>query len=146
KDADDRGLDDVRQAAGFHGKLTDVKLSPDHYAFFVELHIEQGPLLEKANLPIGVVTAIAAPAALRVQLDGEGGHAGGVLMADRRDALCAAAEIVLAVETAAKSSGSPDTVGTTGICRVHPGAVNGIPSRVILEIDVRDIVADRRDR
>lgn len=146
KDAVDQRLDDVRKTAGFHSDLTDIKLSQNHYAFFVELHIEQGPLLEKANLPIGVVTAIAAPAALRVQLDGEGGHAGGVLMADRRDALCAAAEIVLAVETAAKSSGSPDTVGTIGICRVHPGAVNGIPSRALLEIDVRDISGERRDR
>ena len=71
--------------------------------------------------------------------EGEGGHAGAVLMPGRRDALCAAAEAVLAVEAAAPSSGSPDTVATTGVCRVHPGAINSIPDRVTLEIDVRDI-------
>lgn len=146
KDENDQRFDDVRRAAGFHGDIKSVKLPPDYYSAFVELHIEQAPLLEKAKLPIGVVTAIAAPAALRVQLEGQGGHAGGVLMADRHDALCAAAEIVLAVERGAKSSGSPDTVGTVGICRVHPGVVNGIPSRVQLEIDIRDIDFDRRNR
>jgi ureidoglycolate amidohydrolase len=53
---------------------------------------------------------------------------------------------VLAVESAAQSSGSPDTVGTTGVCRVHPGAINSIPSKVTLEIDIRDIRLDSRDR
>jgi N-carbamoyl-L-amino-acid hydrolase len=67
-------------------------------------------------------------------------------MTERRDALCAAAEVILAVESAAKSSGSPDTVGTTGVCRVHPGAINGIPSRVELDIDVRDIALESRDQ
>src|SRR6202008_2401397 len=100
------------------------------YAAFVELHIEQGPRLEREGKPIGVVTAIAAPALLRVVWQGEGGHAGAVLMPGRKDALCAAAEAVLAVEHAALQSGSPDTVATTGICRVHPGASNGIPDRV----------------
>src|SRR5262249_48707217 len=61
------------------------------------------------------------------------------------DALCAGAEIILAVENAAKTSGSLDTVGTTGVCRVEPGAVNSIPSRVSLEIDVRDIELACRD-
>ncbi|HTK75168.1 MAG TPA: hydantoinase/carbamoylase family amidase, partial [Gemmataceae bacterium] len=121
-------------------------LDRDHYAAFVELHIEQGPILERERIPIGVVTAIAAPAALRVRIEGEGGHAGTVLMPDRKDALCAAAEMVLAVEAAAKATGSSDTVATTGICRVHPGASNSIPSTVTLEIDVRDIDLDRRDR
>lgn len=145
KDADGQRLEDLRRTAGFDGDLASVPLSRDHYSSFVELHIEQGPLLEKSKIPIGIVTAIAAPAALRVQLDGAGGHAGAVLMPDRRDALCAAAEIILSVEAAAKSSGSPDAVGTTGICRVHPGAINSVPSRVILEIDVRDIRLESRD-
>ncbi len=117
-----------------------------HYAAFVELHIEQGRILEQKQLPIGVVTAIAGPAALRVELTGEGGHAGAVLMPDRKDALCAAAEIILAAEEAAKGSGSPDTVATTGVCRVHPAAINSIPSKITLEIDVRDIDLGRRDQ
>src|SRR5204862_4382064 len=139
-------FDDVRRAAGFTGPLEGVRLPAGYYAAFVELHIEQGPILEREGLPIGVVTAIAAPAALRVELEGQGGHAGAVLMPERRDALCAAAEVVLAVEAAAKGSGSSDSVATTGVCRVHPGAVNGIPSRVTLEIDVRDVSLEPRDR
>jgi ureidoglycolate amidohydrolase len=145
RDADGLAFDDVRRAAGFHGELATVELPAGYFAAFVELHIEQGPLLERAGLPIGVVTAIAAPASFRVTWKGDGGHAGAVLMPGRRDALCAAAETVLAVESSARSSGSPDTVATTGICRVHPGAINSIPERVTLEIDIRDIDLTRRD-
>jgi N-carbamoyl-L-amino-acid hydrolase len=94
---------------------------------------------------LGVVTAIAAPASLRMWLEGEGGHAGAVLMRSRRDALCAAAEIVLAVEAAAKGTGAEDTVGTVGVCDVFPGAINSIPSRVKIEIDIRDTDEARRN-
>src|SRR5262249_50070257 len=146
RDADGATFDEVRRRAGCVGELADVRLRAGHYAAFVELHIEQGPLLERAQIPIGAVTAIAAPASLRVHLEGEGGHAGAVLMPQRKDALCAAAEVILAVEAAAKASDSPDTVGTTGVCRVHPGAINSVPSRVTLEIDVRDIGLASRDR
>src|SRR5207244_4783707 len=139
-------FEQVRQEAGCTGSLADVRPPSDAYAAFVELHIEQGPILEREQIPIGAVTAIAAPAALRVQLTGEGGHAGAVLMPERKDALCAAAEIILAVEETAKGSGSPDTVATTGVCRVHPGAINSIPARVTLEIDVRDTDLAARDR
>jgi N-carbamoyl-L-amino-acid hydrolase len=92
-----------------------------------------------------VVTHIAAPAALRVLIEGEGGHAGSVLMPHRRDAFLAAAELALGVEAAALSTGSVDTVGTTGVCEVFPGAVNSIPTRVKLEVDVRDTDLKRRD-
>lgn len=145
RDADGVRLDEVRRAAGFAAELSNVRLSHDHYSAFVELHIEQGPLLEREGIPIGVVTAIAAPAALSVRLEGEGGHAGAVLMPDRRDALCAAAEIILAVEAAAKATGSPDAVATAGTCRVHPGAINSVPSEVTLLIDVRDVKHEPRD-
>jgi N-carbamoyl-L-amino-acid hydrolase len=80
-----------------------------------------------------------------VKIDGEGGHAGALLMPDRRDAFLAGAEIALAVESAVRSTGSIDTVGTTGVCRVFPGAVNSVPSQCELEIDVRDIDPVRRD-
>jgi N-carbamoyl-L-amino-acid hydrolase len=101
-------------------------------------------LLEREKIPLGVVTQIAAPASFRITLEGAGGHAGGVLMLDRRDALCAAAELILAVETAARTS-SADTVATVGICEVFPGAVNSIPSRVHLTADIRDTDLQRRD-
>ncbi|MBV9403969.1 MAG: M20/M25/M40 family metallo-hydrolase, partial [Acidobacteriaceae bacterium] len=106
---------------------------------------EQGPVLEQRRVDLGVVTHIAAPASLRVWIEGEGGHAGAVLMPDRRDAFLAAAEIALATEKAASGTGSVDTVATTGVCNVFPGAVNSIPSRVDLEIDIRDIDGSRRD-
>lgn len=145
RDQEGRTLDEVRAGAGLVGPLSAVRRPTGSYSSFVELHIEQGPILEREQIPIGVVTAIAAPATLRVSLEGEGGHAGGVLMPGRRDALCAAAEIVLGVEAAAKSSGSIDSVATVGVCNVFPGAVNIIPSRVQLEIDVRDTDQARRD-
>jgi ureidoglycolate amidohydrolase len=138
-------LEQVRRLAGMAGDLEDVKLAQGYYKGFVELHIEQGPLLEQQQIPLGVVAKIAAPASLRIVVEGAGGHAGGVLMPDRRDALCAAAELILAVESAARSSGVVDTVATVGICDVFPGAVNSIPSRVTLSVDVRDTDQVRRD-
>ena len=105
RDRDGSTLDQVRQSAGFRGDLAGVALPPGAYAAFVELHIEQGPLLEAHGIGLGVVTAIAAPASLRVTVLGEGGHAGAVLMPQRRDALVAAAEIALAVEAAAHEYG-----------------------------------------
>jgi ureidoglycolate amidohydrolase len=138
-------VEEVRRNAGFEGPLEEVKLPDGYYKAFVELHIEQGPILERQNVPLGIVTRIAAPASLRVSIEGAGGHAGGVLMPDRRDALCGAAEFILAVENAARTSGAVDTVATVGICEVFPGAVNSIPSRVDLTVDIRDTSLERRD-
>jgi ureidoglycolate amidohydrolase len=144
-DKDGATLDDVRRGAGFSGELEEVKLPNSYYKAFAELHIEQGPLLEREHIPLGIVTKIAAPASLRVVIEGSGGHAGGVLMPDRRDALCAAAELILAIENAARTSGAIDTVATVGICDVFPGAVNSIPSQVRLSVDIRDTDLTRRN-
>ncbi len=146
KDAEGNTLAQLRAGAGFQGSLDQVRLPDGYYAAFVELHIEQGPLLEKEGLPVGIVTSIAAPAALRISIEGEGGHAGGVLMPDRKDAFCAAAEIVLAVEERARATGSIDTCGTVGKCQIYPGAVNSIPSRVEMDVDIRDTDEQRRNR
>jgi len=145
KDAQGGSLSDWRGLAGFTGELGSVRLAPGYYDAFVELHIEQGPLLERRGVPIGIVTAIAAPASLRMTIDGQGGHAGAVLMPDRHDAFLGAAEIALALETAARSTGSIDSVATTGVCDIHPRAINSIPSRVMMEADIRDIEGARRD-
>jgi ureidoglycolate amidohydrolase len=145
-DSDGATLDEVRRGAGFAGELEQVRLPSGYYKGFVELHIEQGPLLEGQQTPLGIVTKIAAPASLRVLIEGSGGHAGGVLMSDRKDALCAASELILAIENAARTSGAIDTVATVGICDVFPGAVNSIPSRVRLSVDVRDTDLERRDK
>lgn len=146
RDHSGKTLKTVRSEAGFGADLVRARIPAGEYSSFVELHIEQGPILEREKFSIGVVTAIAAPASLRITIEGEGGHAGAVLMPDRRDALCAAAELILAVEAAAKATRAADTVATTGVCNVFPSAVNSVPSRVQLEIDIRDIDGDRRQR
>jgi ureidoglycolate amidohydrolase len=145
RDKEGRGLDELRTSAGFEGSLESVALRPGRFEGFVELHIEQGPELERNGVDLGLVTHIAAPASLRIVVEGEGGHAGATLMPGRKDALAAAAELVLALESAAKSTGAIDTVATVGVCEVFPGAVNSIPSRVRLEADIRDIDGVRRD-
>jgi len=138
-------LAQVRHQAGFRTPLSSVRLKPGHYHAWVELHIEQGPLLEREQIPIGIVTAIAAPASYRFEIEGVGGHAGALLMPDRRDSLCAAAEIILSLEKNVLATGAIDTVGTVGTCDVYPGAVNSVPSRVILQVDIRDVDPRRRE-
>ena len=145
RDKEGRGLEELRTHAGFTSPLDSVALPAGRFHQFVELHIEQGPFLEQEGIDLGLVTHIAAPASMRILIEGEGGHAGGKLMPGRKDALAAAAELVLTLEAAAKSTGAIDTVGTVGVCEVFPGAVNSIPSRVRLETDIRDIDAARRD-
>lgn len=144
---DDAGdnYDVVRKRAGFEGSLESVRLHEGYFHAWLELHIEQGPELEAASLDIGVVTAIAAPATYSFEVIGVGGHAGAVLMPKRRDALCSAAKIVLAIEYLAKKSTSPDLVATVGQMHVHPGAINSIPSRVRFSLDIRDTDMANRD-
>jgi ureidoglycolate amidohydrolase len=145
RDKEGRGLEEWRAQAGFSGTLESVVVPKGRFHQFVELHIEQGPHLEREGLDVGLVTHIAAPSSQRIVIEGEGGHAGGVLMPGRKDALAAASELVLALESAAQSTGAIDTVGTVGVCDVFPGAVNSIPSRVTITTDVRDIDGSRRD-
>jgi N-carbamoyl-L-amino-acid hydrolase len=145
KDREGRPLAEIREEAGFSGPLDQVKLPGGYYHGFIELHIEQGPLLERGRIPLGIVTNIAAPASFRLMIEGQGGHAGAVLMPGRRDAFLAAAEIALAVESAARATGAIDTVATSGVCDVFPGAINSIPSRVKIEVDIRDTAIARRD-
>lgn len=148
-DGNGETLAQVRTAAGFTGSLAAVPIESDFYHAWVELHIEQGPLLEREGLPIGIVTSIAAPAGYRFTITGFGGHAGALLMPDRKDALCAAAELILSVErhtlAANAAAGGVDTVATIGTCAVYPGAVNSVPSRVVLQLDIRDIDPARRE-
>ncbi len=146
RDSNDDTLKVMRARARFGGDLSGVRLPENFYSAFVELHIEQGPILEREKIAIGVVRNIAAPASFLVTIEGQGGHAGGTLMPGRRDALCAASELILAIEHFARGSGAADTVATVGTCEVHPGAINSIPSRVKLGVDLRDIDGERRDR
>ncbi len=112
-------------------------------------------MLEQTGTYLGIVTAIAAPASYRYTVEGFGGHAGALLMPDRRDALCAAAELVLSLERHAREANAEaarqgqsgvDTVATVGTVSVHPGAVNSVPSRVSFTVDIRDTDVARRDQ
>jgi allantoate deiminase len=102
---------------------------------YLEVHIEQGPVLEAEDLPVGVVTAINGASRRRIVVTGEAGHAGTVPMGLRRDALATAAEMVLAVQRIGGEA--PDRVATIGIMSVEPGAANVIPGRVGFTLDAR---------
>ncbi|WP_338421614.1 allantoate amidohydrolase [Acetobacter fallax] len=113
---------------------------------YVEAHIEQGPVLEAEGRAIGVVSGIAAQRRYEVKLHGTAGHAGTMAMGLRRDALAAAAEIVLAIEKIAQSyDGKDGLVATVGSMRVWPGVVNVVPGDVVFTIDARAGSAATRD-
>jgi allantoate deiminase len=126
--------------------LTDFGLDPDRIGAaarmrgellaYLELHIEQGPVLEAQNLPVGVVTAIAGATRLAVRLTGMAGHAGTVPMALRRDALAGAAECIGAIEQFCLTDRA-GLVGTVGYITALPGATNVIPGQVSFTIDMR---------
>jgi hydantoinase/carbamoylase family amidase len=111
---------------------------------FLELHIEQGIVLETHGEQVGVVTAIAAPHDLRVTFQGAATHAGATPMALRHDALAGAAEAMVELERLAVSSPSGTTVATVGVLRLAPGAINIVPGTVELDVDVRDSDAGAR--
>ena len=119
---------------------------PEGYAdLFVELHIEQGAVLEQRGSRLGIVNAIAAPHDLRLTVTGTAAHAGTTPMGLRRDAFLGAAEIALAVEAAALASATGRTVGTVGAVSVRPGANNIVPGHVEIEVDIRDTDLDARE-
>jgi hydantoinase/carbamoylase family amidase len=122
---------------GAHGLLADVPVRDGFPppAAYVEVHIEQGPVLEDAGARLGAVTAIAGQRRFAVTVDGEAGHAGTVPMQRRVDALCAASELVLAVEDAARVVG--EGVATVGRLTVEPNQTNIVPGRVVFRVDMR---------
>jgi allantoate deiminase len=117
---------------------------PANATAYLEAHIEQGPVLEAAGHPLGIVTAITGGAKLAVTLTGTAGHAGTVPMGLRRDAFSAAAEVALAVERLARDDG--EAVATAGQVAVSPGAANVIPGRATISIDLRHPDDERRGR
>ena len=134
--------DAIRAFGGEPDQIADDRWRGGNLLGYVEVHIEQGPVLEARALPVGVVAAIVGQTRMEVEFVGMAGHAGTVPMDRRRDALAAAAEFVLTVEAAAATE--PGTVATVGKLQVEPGASNVIPGRVILSFDARH--ADDRTR
>lgn len=116
---------------------------PSIYAY-LELHIEQGKVLESKGIPVGIVTGISGPLWMKVTLEGEAGHAGATPMDMRCDALSAAAMIIVQIERIALSF--PGMVATVGMLQVSPGGINIIPSKVDFSIDLRDIDQNKRDQ
>jgi allantoate deiminase len=117
-------------------RLVKARRNRNEFLGYAEVHIEQGPVLEEGNLPLGVVTAIAGQSRLRVEFHGVAGHAGTVPMNLRRDALAGAAEFISSVETVAKKQRG--LVATVGKIEAAPGTSNVIPGNVFLTLDVRD--------
>ena len=139
--------DAVRAFGGDPEALADAGRDPADLLGYCEVHIEQGPVLEQRGLPVGVVEAIVGLSRFDVELRGEAGHAGTVPMTTRRDALCAAAELVLAVEALAGEH--EGMVGTVGRLTVRPGAGNVVPGEAELSVDLRhhdDAVRERAVR
>jgi allantoate deiminase len=120
-----------------------ASLRADHVAAFVEVHIEQGPVLEAEGLPVGVVSAINGATRFEVGVDGVAGHAGATPMALRRDAFAAAAEMALMIERRARDEA--DLVATVGRIEVWPGAANVIPGHAQFSIDLRAPLDARRE-
>jgi len=138
KRTDGRGIamaEAIREFGGNPEAIASAKVDSSRLLGYAEVHIEQGPVLEKKNLAVGVVSAIAGQTRFRVSFLGEAGHAGTVPMSLRRDALCAAAEFVLAVEALAQVRGG--LVATVGEIAALPGAGNVIPGEGRLSLDVR---------
>lgn len=123
--------------------LPSAARQPSDVHAYVEFHIEQGPVLEDEDLPVGVVTAISGQTRLRATIEGTAGHAGTVPMTLRRDALAAASECILAVESLCRD-GPPGLVGTVGELAVSPGASNIIAGSTHFSLDIRSPVDGER--
>ncbi|RSD28974.1 M20 family metallo-hydrolase [Mesobacillus subterraneus] len=127
-------------------KLQESEYPEGSIAAFLEMHIEQGPVLEKNNLPVGIVTGISGPLWLTVELEGFAGHAGSVPMPMRQDALVGAAKVIVALNELASEDSDAPTVGTVGSLNIFPDSRNIIPEKVTFTVDLRDIDIDRRHR
>ena len=135
-DADDVTMAEaIRAFGGDPDRLAEDRWAGGNLLGYVEVHIEQGPVLEARDLPVGIVSAIAGQSRLRLTFKGEAAHAGTVPMNRRKDALAAAAEFVLVVEAEARATDG--MVATVGQLAVSPGAANVVPGEATLSLDVR---------
>ncbi len=127
-------------------KFSESEYLPDSIFCFLELHIEQGPVLDIAQKPIGVVSGISGPLWWTVQMKGMAGHTGSVPMHLRKDALLGAAKTIIAVNEIATTIPMAETVGSVATIQVFPGSRNIIPEEVTFTVDLRDIDLERRNR
>lgn len=148
---------EIRDANGISRRqaLADFGLNPDELftkairrkgemALYLEMHIEQGPVLEQKGIPVGIVTGITGLSLTEIIVEGKPNHVGATPMGMRHDALLGACEIATGIEEICLSYGSP-AVGTVGTMEVLPGQVNIVPGRVVMTTDVRDLDVERRE-
>ena len=136
--------DGIRTVGGDPSRLAEARRAPGTIAAFVELHIEQGAILDEADIDIGVVEGIVGIRWWDVTVEGAANHAGTTPMDRRRDALLAASELALAVNRIASTM--PGTqVATVGRIRAEPGAPNVIPGRVVMSLEIRDLAAEKME-
>ncbi|PIC64640.1 Zn-dependent hydrolase [Sporosarcina sp. P13] len=127
-------------------KFEECLIDTSKIVAFLELHIEQGPVLEAKEEPIGIVTGISGPLWMTVEMEGLAGHAGSVPMAMRQDALVGAAKVIVKLNELAQEVNGAPTVSTVGSLQVFPDSRNIIPEKVTFTVDLRDIDESRRDK
>ncbi len=144
-DADGVTMQQAMAHAGLNpADIKGLKRDPADYLGFIEVHIEQGPVLNELNLPLGVVTSINGSVRYACEFIGQASHAGTTPMDRRRDAACAAAELALYLEKRAAADG--DSVATMGILQVPNGSTNVVPGRCVFTLDLRAPNDPQRDR
>jgi N-carbamoyl-L-amino-acid hydrolase len=129
--------------------LTSLKRAPKSLKAYLELHIEQGPILEAKKKQIGLVTSIAAPSRFKVVFSGRADHSGTTPMEMRKDALVASAQLIEYVEKVCRKFSSIEkgrVVGTVGAMKIEPGVINAVPGKTELSIDIRSTTARSKDR
>jgi N-carbamoyl-L-amino-acid hydrolase len=149
-DAQGTRLEDILASMGiYRNNLRSMRRDPSTVKAYLELHIEQGPILEAKKKPIGIVTSIAAPTRFRVVFTGQADHSGTTPMEMRRDALVAAAEFIVSVEKICRRYAHVEqgrVVGTVGAMKIEPGVINAIPGRAELSVDIRSISTEAKQR
>ena len=143
-DVDGVTMRDAMARAGLNiADISDIKRGPDNYLGFVEVHIEQGPVLNELDIPLGIVTSINGNVRYLCEVTGVASHAGTTPMNRRRDAAAAASELALFVEK--RAAQDADSVGTMGMLQVPNGSINVVPGRCLFSLDMRAPVDAQRD-
>lgn len=147
KDEDGITLWEALVSAGYHPEdLAFARRTKETVKAYIEMHIEQGRVLEEAGKRIGIVTAIAAPIRFQVIIRGRSDHSGATPMGLRKDALCAAAELILALEQYGRAEAAHSSVATVGYIRVEPGSMVVIPGKATMLVDIRGIASVSKRR
>ena len=144
-DAGEKLSDWLRRMGGDASLIKNAKIAPESVAGYIELHIEQGAVLDGANVPIGVVQGIVGISSRKCTATGFANHAGTTPMNQRKDALAAAAKAMLAVREEVRAEPGRQ-VGTVGWMKIEPGATNVIPGRVTFPVELRDLDAEKINR